>query len=108
MLPPDDLPDAGPDRAVLPPRRAAAGGPGWTAAGCGSGSVPEPVDLGGIGKGLAVRWAARSGSPGCGDAVLVEAGGDCSLAGTGPEGEGLAGRRRGPGAVARSRSPCSR
>jgi thiamine biosynthesis lipoprotein len=47
----------------------------------------EPVDLGGIGKGLAVRWAAerlagRTGS------FLVEAGGDCYLGGNGPDGSG--------------------
>jgi len=44
---------------------------------------PEPIDLGGIGKGLAVRWASealRSRQP----AFLIEAGGDCYLAGTGP------------------------
>ncbi len=48
---------------------------------------PVPVDLGGIGKGLAVRWglatAARD-SP----CVLIEAGGDCHARGSGPEGTG--------------------
>jgi thiamine biosynthesis lipoprotein len=48
---------------------------------------PEPIDLGGIGKGLAVRWAA-SELASAGSAVLVEAGGDCSLLGAGPEGDG--------------------
>ena len=47
----------------------------------------EPVDLGGIGKGLAVRWAAhelrRAGS-----AALVEAGGDLMALGSGPDGAG--------------------
>jgi thiamine biosynthesis lipoprotein len=47
---------------------------------------PVPIDLGGIGKGLAVRWAAQvlsaSGSH------LVEAGGDCYLGGDGPDGDG--------------------
>jgi thiamine biosynthesis lipoprotein len=47
----------------------------------------HPIDLGGIGKGLAVRWAAAelatTGAP-----YLVEAGGDCSLGGDGPDGEG--------------------
>jgi thiamine biosynthesis lipoprotein len=48
---------------------------------------PAPIDLGGIGKGLAVRWAAdRLAS--VGRAVLVEAGGDCYLRGDGPEGAG--------------------
>ena len=36
---------------------------------------PIPVDLGGIGKGLAVRWSAHHLSRGAG--YLVEAGGDC-------------------------------
>ncbi len=47
----------------------------------------HPIDLGGIGKGLAVRWAAgqlaATGRP-----FLVEAGGDCSLGGDGPDGDG--------------------
>jgi thiamine biosynthesis lipoprotein len=47
----------------------------------------HPIDLGGIGKGLAVRWAARelavAGAP-----YLVEAGGDCCLGGDGPDGDG--------------------
>lgn len=46
-----------------------------------------PVDLGGIGKGLAVRWASdalRAGSA----CFMVSAGGDCSCAGHGPEGQG--------------------
>jgi thiamine biosynthesis lipoprotein len=47
----------------------------------------EPVDLGGIGKGLAVRWAADT-LAGSGRAFLVEAGGDLYAAGAGPEGEG--------------------
>jgi FAD:protein FMN transferase len=41
------------------------------------------IDLGGIGKGLAVRWAARE-LIGAGRSALVEAGGDCQLLGTGP------------------------
>ncbi len=48
---------------------------------------PEPIDLGGIGKGLAVGWAADR-LLGAGSAVLVEAGGDCQLLGAGPEGTG--------------------
>ncbi len=48
---------------------------------------PDPVDLGGIGKGLAVRWAAQH-LAGSGRAFLVEAGGDCYVGGAGPEGEG--------------------
>ena len=44
---------------------------------------PEPIDLGGIGKGLAVRWATallRDHAAGC----LVSAGGDCMTYGAGP------------------------
>lgn len=48
---------------------------------------PQPVDLGGIGKGLAVRWAAQA-LRGAGRAHLIEAGGDCHLGGEGPELEG--------------------
>jgi thiamine biosynthesis lipoprotein len=45
----------------------------------------HPVDLGGIGKGLAVRWASdrlRAAAPG----HLVNAGGDCYGAGNAPDG----------------------
>ncbi len=48
---------------------------------------PDPIDLGGIGKGLAVRMAADK-LLGAGMAALVEAGGDCHLVGAGPEGDG--------------------
>lgn len=47
----------------------------------------EPVDLGGIGKGLAVRWAAER-LAGRARSFLVEAGGDFYLSGTGPESSG--------------------
>ncbi len=46
-----------------------------------------PVDLGGIGKGLAVRWAMAA-VQNCGSAALVEAGGDLATRGPGPEGTG--------------------
>lgn len=46
-----------------------------------------PIDLGGIGKGLAVRRAARA-LVGAGSAVLVDAGGDEWLGGAGPDGDG--------------------
>jgi thiamine biosynthesis lipoprotein len=42
-----------------------------------------PVDLGGIGKSLAVRWAADVLAEEVGD-FLLDAGGDCYCAGTGP------------------------
>lgn len=47
----------------------------------------HPIDLGGIGKGLAVRWAAVA-LEGAGRGHLVDAGGDCALRGVGPDGEG--------------------
>lgn len=47
----------------------------------------EPIDLGGIGKGLAVRWAAQE-LAGAGSAALVEAGGDVMALGAGPDGDG--------------------
>jgi len=48
---------------------------------------PEPIDLGGIGKGFAVARAAEVlGS--AGSAALVEAGGDCAAVGAGPDGAG--------------------
>jgi thiamine biosynthesis lipoprotein len=47
----------------------------------------EPIDLGGIGKGLAVRWAADLLRD-AGRSVLVEAGGDLMALGAGPDGDG--------------------
>lgn len=46
---------------------------------------PIPIDLGGIGKGLAVRWAAERLRPDVG--FLVEAGGDCVCRGIAADGE---------------------
>ncbi len=46
-----------------------------------------PIDLGGIGKGLALRWSAKaieSETPN----FLIEAGGDCICSGSGPTGTG--------------------
>jgi len=43
------------------------------------------IDLGGIGKGLAVRWAAAE-LAGAGTGYLVNAGGDCAFGGSGPDG----------------------
>jgi thiamine biosynthesis lipoprotein len=47
----------------------------------------EPIDLGGIGKGLAMTWASRH-LVGTGDAALVEAGGDLMALGGGTDGAG--------------------
>ncbi len=46
-----------------------------------------PIDLGGIGKGLAVRWAAAELRL-AGRASLIQAGGDCYADGHGLDGEG--------------------
>lgn len=48
----------------------------------------EPIDLGGIGKGLALRWAAEQlRLLGC-ELFLLDAGGDCVFGGAGPDGTG--------------------
>ncbi len=50
-------------------------------------AVPAlPIDLGGIGKGLALRWAAAAAAPLLpqGAGLLIEAGGDLVAAGRGP------------------------
>src|SRR5262249_62092792 len=44
-------------------------------------------ELGGIGQGVGVRWAAERVADEC-TAFLIEAGGDCYLAGDGPSGDG--------------------
>jgi thiamine biosynthesis lipoprotein len=49
---------------------------------------PEPVDLGGIGKGLALRWAGEELRAGGCEMYLVDAGGDCIGGGDGPDGSG--------------------
>jgi len=46
-----------------------------------------PVDLGGIGKGLALRWAGE-GLTGVLDSYLIDAGGDVACRGPGVEGDG--------------------
>lgn len=46
----------------------------------------DAVDLGGIGKGLAVRWASDILAPRLRD-YLIDAGGDCYVAGHAPDGE---------------------
>jgi FAD:protein FMN transferase len=45
------------------------------------------IDLGGIGKGLAVRWAAQELHQAARTA-MVDAGGDCQFLGDGPDGDG--------------------
>ena len=82
----------GTDRAPLPP---------WTprfsdgpAASVHLGGVP--VDLGGIGKTFALRRAVNILRGRIGQ-FLLDAGGDCYCAGSGPEGDGWRGRGGGPG-----------
>jgi thiamine biosynthesis lipoprotein len=48
--------------------------------------LPKPVDLGGIGKGLALRWAATTVRRRGFEAFLVDAGGDLIASGEPPEG----------------------
>jgi len=47
----------------------------------------EPVDLGGIGKGLALRWASEQLATDMDD-FLIDAGGDIVCRGRGPDGDG--------------------
>lgn len=81
---PAGAPASGPGQAPRPPWRPAVlpGSDGRLVHLGGS-----PIDLGGIGKGLAVRRAAAA-LAGAGSAVLVDAGGDQWLGGAGPEGDG--------------------
>ena len=96
------LVDLGYDRTLVPgaelrepPARTAHGGrrrrrswrPGLAADGTWVRIGPDPIDLGGIGKGLAARWAARA-LRGSATAALVSAGGDVSAVGRGPDGDG--------------------
>jgi thiamine biosynthesis lipoprotein len=65
--------DRGSDRIVQPAGRRGV-------------RIPHPIDLGGIGKGLALRWAAaRLGRAGAHD-FLLEAGGDLVTRGNDPDG----------------------
>jgi FAD:protein FMN transferase len=78
--------DVAVDRAPLP-RRASRPGPWRPRFRSATSEVllgRDPVDLGGIGKGLAVRWASDAMRSTVSD-FLVEAGGDCYCAGEGPD-----------------------
>jgi FAD:protein FMN transferase len=48
--------------------------------------LPHPIDLGGIGKGLAVRWAAARVLRAGVERFLIDAGGDIAARGEGPDG----------------------
>lgn len=84
---PTDVPVARAATAAAPSAAGASGGP-WTpeldADRLAVRIGPSPIDLGGIGKGLAVRWASMVLAD-AGSSFLVEAGGDCSLGGWGPD-----------------------
>ena len=75
-------PDGGPQTASV---AKGAWQPGLRAATSEVRIGPQPVDLGGIGKGLAVRWAARALSHRL-SSYLVEAGGDMYCSGDAPGG----------------------
>lgn len=53
----------------------------------GEARIDQPIDLGGIGKGLALRWAGRIASREV-PTFLLNAGGDIVLQGGGPDGSG--------------------
>lgn len=83
-----DRSDGGPAADPTPPAkpsRATEWRPRFDAAANRVAVGAVPVDLGGIGKGLALRWAAASlRAAGCGT-FLIDAGGDC-VYGDGPAG----------------------
>ena len=79
---PTAKPGAGRTLRLRPPWR-----PGFDAARSAVRIGPVPVDLGGIGKGLAVRWAGEA-LHGLAEAYLVEAGGDLVTGGPGPSRDG--------------------
>ncbi len=72
--------------AAVPPLLTQTWTPGLDREGSAVRIGSRPIDLGGIGKGLAVRWAAQE-LAGHGAGYLVEAGGDCALGGLGPDGD---------------------
>ncbi|HET8979502.1 MAG TPA: FAD:protein FMN transferase [Solirubrobacteraceae bacterium] len=77
--------------STAPPEPAAAPPPQWAPQFDPDAQAvrigPVPIDLGGIGKGLAVRWAAEQLAP-LYPEFVIDAGGDCALQGAGPDGDG--------------------
>lgn len=67
-----------------PPRLCATDRWLWLDARRGEAAVAAPVDLGGIGKGLALRWAATALRRAGHRDFLIQAGGDIVAAGIGP------------------------
>jgi thiamine biosynthesis lipoprotein len=86
------LPFAGPTIRVDVPKRGRRPSLGPWRPRFAGGSRPRvqlgdhPVDLGGIGKGLAIRWSSQA-LTGLTDDYLIAAGGDCYCAGAAPDGE---------------------
>jgi FAD:protein FMN transferase len=74
-----------PEKAGIP---RAPWQPGLNHAACAVRVGPEPIDLGGIGKGLALRWGAALLHSAGATTFLLDAGGDCVASGAGPEGTG--------------------
>jgi thiamine biosynthesis lipoprotein len=98
---PADPGDGAPDRAGSGPvRPTVSGARGWRASGlridprADCVAAEQPVDLGGIGKGLALRWAMRAAVEALGRGrrptpalgLLLEAGGDLVVRGAPPDG----------------------
>ncbi len=81
--------ESGRSGGPVPARHAAFSGEPWLPEIDGAGGRirigPDPIDLGGIGKGLAARWAAEQVAATC-PSLLIDAGGDCVARGTSPEG----------------------
>jgi thiamine biosynthesis lipoprotein len=75
-----------PSRDLDPRHRRAAEARVVDVDGAGRVRLPEPVDLGGIGKGLALRWAAAVVARAEFDGFLIDAGGDLVAAGQPAEG----------------------
>ena len=78
------LPTSGVGAGPIPDRRP--GGPIVDRTAPGRLRVDHPLDLGGIGKGLALRWAAHRLDRRGIRSYLLEAGGDLVARGTGPQG----------------------
>ncbi|MFI7544816.1 FAD:protein FMN transferase [Actinoplanes sp. NPDC049599] len=81
------LTGTGPARTVRTPPAASPWLPGLDPDSRSIRLGADRIDLGGIGKGLAVRLAARALAH-AGGGHLIEAGGDCHVAGGGPDGDG--------------------
>jgi thiamine biosynthesis lipoprotein len=86
--PADGRPAGGPAAPGPVLGRAPRWTPGFDAATRSVRVGPDPIDLGGIGKGLALRWTADLLAAAGATSYLVDAGGDCVFRGGGPDGSG--------------------